>query len=105
MRSAQVLTQELRGEKSGLEDGICRSSGAGREHFSRLCERVVRRHALANIFFSPDRDMDVMRNICSVLAGYVWDKSNPYVTQAERALSLISKFVTREVSRNFPTRF
>jgi hypothetical protein len=37
-----------------------------------------------------------MRKICSVLAGYVWDKSNPYVTHAERALSLISKFVTEK---------
>ena len=31
-----------------------------------------------------------MRNICSVLAGYVWDKSNPYVTQAERALGIVT---------------
>ncbi len=38
--------------------------------------------------------MGVMRNICSVLAGYVWDKSNPYVTQAERALGLLSQVVT-----------
>ena len=27
-----------------------------------------------------------MKQICSVLAGYVWDKSNPYVAQPERAL-------------------
>ena len=37
-----------------------------------------------------------MRNICSVLAGYVWDKSNPYVTQAERALGVISEVCERE---------
>lgn len=78
---------------SGLEDGICRSPVARCEHFSCVRERMVRRHALRH-FFAPDRDMGVMRNICSVLAGYVWDKSNPYVTQAERALGLLSQVVT-----------
>jgi len=28
-----------------------------------------------------------------VLAGYVWDKSNPYVAQAERALGLLAKIL------------
>ncbi|MBI3879610.1 MAG: methyltransferase domain-containing protein [Verrucomicrobia bacterium] len=37
-----------------------------------------------------------MRQICSVLAGYVWDKTNPYVAQPERALPLLSRIV------NFP---
>ena len=32
-----------------------------------------------------------MRQVCSVLAGYVWDKSNPYVSQADRALMALTK--------------
>jgi hypothetical protein len=34
-----------------------------------------------------------MKQICSVLAGYVWDRSNPYVSQPERALPLLAKIV------------
>jgi hypothetical protein len=34
-----------------------------------------------------------MRQVCSVLAGYVWDKSNPYVAQPRRALPLLAKIV------------
>jgi hypothetical protein len=49
---------------------------------------------LPEVFFAPDRNPDVMRKICSALAGYVWDKSNPYVMQAQRALSLLSRLVT-----------
>ncbi len=46
------------------------------------------------IFFSPrNANPDIMRQICSVLAGYVWDKSNPYVAQPERALPLLAKIV------------
>ena len=32
-----------------------------------------------------------MQQICSVLAGYVWDKKNPYVAQADRALGVLVK--------------
>ena len=32
-----------------------------------------------------------MRQVCSVLAGYVWDKNTPYVTQADRALVALTK--------------
>jgi len=48
---------------------------------------------LPTIFFAANRNPDVMRQICSVLAGYVWDKSNPYVTQADRALGLLAKIL------------
>jgi hypothetical protein len=44
---------------------------------------------LGTIFFADQRNPDIMRQICSVLAGYVWDKSNPYVMQADRALAAL----------------
>jgi flavin-dependent dehydrogenase len=34
---------------------------------------------LEKIFFSKNPDPNIKRQICSVLAGYVWDKENPYV--------------------------
>jgi len=45
------------------------------------------------ILFAANRNPDIMKQICSVLAGYVWDKSNPYVAQAERALALLDRIV------------
>ena len=39
-----------------------------------------------------------MQQICSVLAGYVWDKTNPYVAQAERALGLLVKILKNQQS-------
>jgi len=52
---------------------------------------------LQHIFFAPQRDPAIMSQICSVLAGYVWDKSNPYVTQASRALSLLANIARTQV--------
>jgi glycosyltransferase involved in cell wall biosynthesis len=34
---------------------------------------------LQKIFFAEERNQEVIRQICSVLAGYVWDLENPYV--------------------------
>ena len=48
---------------------------------------------MAEIFFAAQGNPEVMRQICSVLAGYVWDTSNPYVMQPERALPLLAKIV------------
>jgi len=45
---------------------------------------------LPTILFAAQRNPGVMQQICSVLAGYVWDKSNPYVAQADRALRALA---------------
>ena len=92
MRSAQVLTEDLRGQRPNWQtqyaDHLMQGVNAFRAYVNAWYDGT-----LPEIFFAPDRDVDVMRKICSVLAGYVWDKSNPYVTQAERALSLLSRLV------------
>jgi hypothetical protein len=93
MRASQVLTKELRGEhpdwQAEYTDHLLQGVKTFRAYVNAWYDGT-----LCEIFFAPDRDLGVMRNICSVLAGYVWDKSNPYVTQAERALGLLSQFVT-----------
>ena len=33
---------------------------------------------LPNLFYSPEKDENTQRMICSILAGYVWDRSNPF---------------------------
>jgi hypothetical protein len=93
MRAAQVVTKELRGQHPDWQTEYSDHMKQGVNTF-RAYVNAWYDGTLCDIFFAPDRDMGVMRNICSVLAGYVWDKSNPYVTQAERALGLLSQVVT-----------
>jgi hypothetical protein len=45
-----------------------------------------------------------MRQICSVLAGYVWDKSNPYVAQASRALGLLARILKSQIQNTAPIK-
>jgi flavin-dependent dehydrogenase len=48
---------------------------------------------LDTIFFSENQDALIKSQICSVLAGYVWDKSNPYVTHHHTALQKLASLI------------
>jgi hypothetical protein len=48
---------------------------------------------LHQIFFTKDPDPGIKKQICSVLAGYVWDLENPFVKKHERAVSTLAKII------------
>lgn len=48
---------------------------------------------LFKIFFSENRSQDMLNQICSVLAGYVWDKSNPFVKNAEKMVGTLARYI------------
>ena len=49
---------------------------------------------LDTIFFADDQDPQINRQICSVLAGYVWDLSNPYVKNHKTGLPRLASMIT-----------
>lgn len=48
---------------------------------------------LHEIFFSRNPDPEVKNQICSVLAGYVWDLENPFVRKHEKALTSLASII------------
>lgn len=48
---------------------------------------------LQEIFFSKVQDPKIKKQICSVLAGYVWDDTNPFVKQHARAVKTLADHV------------
>ncbi len=91
-RAARALTRHLRGEPADWQGEYADYLMQGIDTF-RAYVTAWYDGKLPEIFFAPNRNDAIMRQICSVLAGYVWDKSNPYVAQAERALPLLAKVV------------
>jgi flavin-dependent dehydrogenase len=91
-RAAKVLTRHLRGEapdwQTEYADHVMQGINTFRAYVLAWYDGT-----LHDIFFSAAANPDIMRQICSVLAGYVWDMTNPYVVQPERALPLLSKIV------------
>lgn len=49
---------------------------------------------LDTIFFADDQDPKIKSQICSVLAGYVWDTTNPYVKDHTTALHKLARIIT-----------
>ena len=41
---------------------------------------------LQTLFFHRPENPDVKKKICAVLAGYVWNKENPFVKKHDRAV-------------------
>ncbi len=48
---------------------------------------------LDTIFFSDDQVPEIKSQICSVLAGYVWDLNNPYVKHHKTALHKLARLI------------
>lgn len=48
---------------------------------------------LDKIFFSNEKRTEVKNQICSVLAGYVWDMTNPYVQHHDTALKRLARTI------------
>lgn len=44
-----------------------------------------------SIIFNKDKSEVIKRQICAILAGYVWDASNPFINQAERNLRTLAE--------------
>jgi len=45
---------------------------------------------LQKFFFHEEVNEEVRRKVCSVLAGYVWDKDNPFVKKHDRAVRAVT---------------
>ena len=51
---------------------------------------------LDTIFFAEKQNLEIKNMICSVLAGYVWDKTNPYVKEHDTALTKLARLINLE---------
>ena len=43
------------------------------------------------IIFKADSSPEVRGMICSILAGYAWDRKNPYVAEPKRRLAVLEE--------------
>jgi len=51
---------------------------------------------LHQIFFSKNPNPEIQRQICSVLAGYVWDQNNPFVRKHEQSVKSLAHYLRME---------
>lgn len=51
---------------------------------------------LQNLFFHQPENPDVKSKICAVLAGYVWDQNNPFVTKHDKIIKNMAYLIDME---------
>ncbi|MEQ8304689.1 MAG: NAD(P)/FAD-dependent oxidoreductase [Cyclobacteriaceae bacterium] len=90
--AAQLVIRELRGQeidwKSDYEDFLKSGIDVFRSYVNAWYDGT-----LEEIFYTSDRDAEMQKQICSVLAGYVWDQSNPFVTDHATILNRLARMI------------
>ncbi len=95
--AAKLVIRELKGEKvdweSDYADPMKKGIGVFRTYVQSWYDG-----SLYNIFFAPEPDLTIRAQICSVLAGYVWDESNSFVAKHEKNVRALSNFLVSQKS-------
>ena len=96
-RAAKTLIRQLNGEQVDWEKDYAEYLMHGVDTF-RTFVNAWYEDKLPTIFFSPHKPEGVKNQVCSVLAGYVWDKNNPCVQQHERAVNALAAVCAQQTA-------
>ncbi|MEJ1237657.1 tryptophan 7-halogenase [Chryseolinea sp. T2] len=91
-RAAKLVVQKLKGESVDWDKDYTEFIRQGVDAF-RTFVMAWYDGTLEKIFFSKNPDPVIKRQICSVLAGYVWDQQNPFVRNHEKALRGLARLI------------
>ncbi len=97
MRSASmavaVLDRQLQGETVDWQKDYAQPLAKGVATFKTFVEAWYDGRFQDIVFHGGNgSDNDIRNMICSILAGYAWDESNPYVSQPQRRLNALWQY-------------
>ena len=95
--AAAVLDRQLSGERVDWAQDFEQPLRRGVDCFRAYVEAWYDGR-FQTIVFSPGQTDEIRRMISSILAGYAWDESNPFVAQPQRRLELRSPSGARAMS-------
>lgn len=88
--AAAVLDRELRGEVVDWSREFELPLRKGVDTF-RAYVRAWYDGRFQDIMFAKTQPPDIRRMICSILAGYAWDETNPFVAEPARRLDMVAQ--------------
>lgn len=93
--AAKLVIRELNGEKVNWQKEYTDVMMQGVDTFRSYVNGWYDGH-LQDIFFAKKPNLEIQKQICSVLAGYVWDTENPYVKNHDRVLKILANVLKIE---------
>lgn len=85
--AAAALAREFAGEAVDWQADYAQPLRAGVDTFRAFVESWYG-GGFQDVIFHPNQSSEVRRMIASILAGYAWDRSNPYVAEPRRLATL-----------------
>jgi len=92
LAAAKLVVKEIKGEDADWDKDYDAYIKRGVAVFSSYVKEWYTGN-LQTLFFHRPENPDVKRQICAVLAGYVWDESNPFVKKHNRAISSLAHII------------
>jgi len=95
LKAAKLVTKELNNEPVDWEVEYTDYIMKGVNVFSTYVKEWYTGN-LQTLFFHRPENPDVKRQICAVLAGYVWDDTNPFVKKHDRLVKNLAYLINME---------
>lgn len=93
--AAKLIIKELEGTTVDWETEYAQYLKSGVDVFASFVKEWYTGN-LQKLFFDEQAEDRTKRQISSVLAGYVWDKTNPFVTKHKNIISSIAYFIDKK---------
>lgn len=92
LKAAKLIARELQEEVVDWEKEYTDYMKKGVSVFASYVKEWYTGN-LQTIFFEGTTDPNIKRQICSVLAGYVWDDTNPFVKKHDRLIKTVANII------------
>ena len=87
--AAKLITRQLNGEKINWQKEYADYLKKGVDVFATYVNEWYTGN-LQTIFFHQPENPEVKKKVCAVLAGYVWNEKNPFVSKHHRAVESLA---------------
>ncbi len=98
LKAAKLISKELTGETVNWEEEYTAYIMKGVDVFKTYVHEWYTGN-LQKIFFHRPENPVIKEQICAVLAGYVWDQTNPFVKNHNRLVKTVAKVIDMENER------
>jgi len=93
--AAKLIVKQLQGESVDWETDYAKHMKEGVNVFSTYVKEWYTGN-LQTIFFDSNENPVIKAQICAVLAGYVWDRTNPFVKNHHRLVKTVARVAEME---------
>lgn len=90
--AAKLIVKETNGKSVDWDEEYVNYMKSGVSVFSDYVREWYTGN-LQTLFFHHKENSEVKEQICSVLAGYVWDQSNPFVKNSHRLIKTLAAYI------------